>query len=97
DIRTGWIADLFTAPDGERVAAALLTAALDDLWAQGAEWVRALASPGAPLNRLLRAGGLRPAPGAFPFELVPLDPGLDLAALSDPAAWLLTGGDFDVV
>src|SRR5579859_893321 len=89
---TGYIADLFTAPDDPAPAAVLLGAALDDLWDRGAETARAPAAPRSPLEQTLRAAGFRPAPGAFDFEIVPLAPAAPVAALGDPARWLLTGG-----
>jgi GNAT superfamily N-acetyltransferase len=92
--RTGYIADLFTAPGPLPVAGALLSAALDWLWAGGAETARALAVPGSPPARALRAAGFAPTPGAFTFCQVPLRPA---AASLPPAGWLLTGGEFDVV
>jgi GNAT superfamily N-acetyltransferase len=92
-----YIADLFTAPTGGAAARALLGAALDDLWARGATSVRVTAAPGSALEDTLRAGGFRRAPGAFDFEVVPLDPALDLGPAVGPDDWLLSGGDFDVV
>ena len=90
------VADLFTAPDDRATVAALLGAAFDDLWARDAETARVPVAPGSALARLVGSAGFRPAPGAFSFAVVPLAPDLDVAPLQDPAAWLLTGGDFDV-
>jgi hypothetical protein len=97
DSGAGFLADLFTAPAGGAAAQALLQAALDDLWARGATSARATAAPGSALEATLRGGGFRPAPGAFDFEVVPLDPALDLGVGAGPGDWLLSGGDFDVV
>lgn len=97
DSGAGYLADLFTAPAGGAAAQALLRAALDDLWARGATSARATAAPGSALEATLRAGGFGPAPGAFNFEVVPLDPALDLGTRGGPGDWLLSGGDFDVV
>jgi hypothetical protein len=94
---TGYIADLFLAPDAEAVGAALLEAALDDLSARGAGMVLASAVPGSALHGLLRGLRFLPVQLPFIFELVPLAPGVDPAALADPLAWHLTAGDFDVV
>lgn len=94
--RTGYIADLFTAPGPEPVAGALLGAALDWLWDGGAETARALALPGSPVERALRAAGFAPAPGAFTFCQVPLKPPAPVD-VRPPERWLLTGGEFDVV
>lgn len=95
DRRTGFVADLFTAPGARAVAHTLLCAALDDLWAEGAETARVTAPPGSPLDALLRSTGFRPATGAFDFRLVALDPELDVPSIRDTTRWLLTGGDFD--
>ena len=94
---TGYIADLFLAPDAEAVAAALIEAALDDLSARGAGMVVASGVPGSALHRLLRGLRFLPVQLPFNFELVPLAPDVDPAALADPLAWHLTAGDFDVV
>ncbi len=94
---TGYLADLFTAPGAKRVASALMLGALDDLWVRGAGAVLATASPGSALDGLLRLGGFRRGRGAFSFDMAPLDPRLDVAWLSKPQNWMLTGGDFDVV
>lgn len=95
--RTGIIADLFTAPEDREVSAVLLAAALDDLWSRGAELARAVAPPASSLHRLLRAAGFMNAPGAFDFKVIAFDPALSPTQLCDPARWLVTGGDFDVV
>lgn len=94
---TGYIADLFVAPDGDAVTAALLEAALDDLSAQGVGMVLASGAPGSALYRRLRGLGFLPVQLPFNFEWVPLAPPADPATLADPAAWHLTVGDFDVV
>lgn len=94
---TGYIADLFLAPDAEAVAAALLETALDDLSARGAGMVLASGAPGSALYRIQRGLGFLPVQLPFNFELVPLVPDIDPAALADPLAWHLTVGDFDVV
>jgi predicted N-acetyltransferase YhbS len=94
---TGYIADLFLAPDAEAVAAALIEAALDDLSARGAGMVVASGVPGSALHRLLRGLRFLAVQLPFNFELVPLAPQVDPVALADPLAWHLTAGDFDVV
>ncbi|HKP53908.1 MAG TPA: GNAT family N-acetyltransferase [Chloroflexia bacterium] len=94
---TGYIADLFTAPDTQNVARALLGTMLDDLWRRKVGSVLATALPGGYLDHLLTAVGFRAMRGAFSTEMVPLDPTLDIAALSEKGDWHLTGGDFDVL
>lgn len=94
---TGYIADLFLAPDAEPVAAALLEAALEDLSARGAGMVLASGAPGSALYGLLRGLRFLPVQLPFNFELVPLAREVDPAALADPVAWHLTAGDFDVI
>ncbi len=95
--RTGFVADLCVAPDDPATAAALLGAALEDLWALGAAAARAPVAPGSALSAHFATAGFRPAGGAFQLEIVPLGAGIAAAALGDPAAWLVAGGDFDVV
>ncbi len=95
----GYIADVFMAPDDVATAAALVKSALDDLSARGASMVLATAPPGSTLYSRLRGLGFLPTRRgtAFNFEIVPLQPDVEIAALSDPRAWHLTAGDFDVV
>lgn len=94
---TGYIADLFAAPDAVAIPRVLLGRALGDLWARRVGSVMATALPGSSLDRLLKATGFKPMPAAFSTEMVPLDPSLDLAHLSEQGSWHLTAGDFDVV
>lgn len=93
----GYIADIFTAPDAPNVARALLGTALDNLWQQKAGSVRATAVPGSTLHSLLSMVGFRPMSAAFGTMIIPFDPSLDVAKLSNGMSWHLTGGDFDVV
>lgn len=95
----GYIADIFMARDDTATTAALVKSALDDLSAGGAGMVLATAAPGTTLHRRLKGLGFLPTRGrtAFNFEIVPLQPDVDIAALSDPGAWHITAGDFDVV
>jgi hypothetical protein len=94
---TGWIADLFTAPEDAPARAGLLRQALNSLRAAGADDVRALVSQGTALHSAFRQAGFLAGPGAFDVSIVPLAPGLPLEVLRDPNRWFTTGGDFDVV
>ncbi|MDQ5823751.1 MAG: GNAT family N-acetyltransferase [Chloroflexota bacterium] len=94
-----YIADIFMARNDLATTAALLKCALDDLSARGASMVLATAAPGSTLYRQLRGLGFLPTRRgtAFNFEIVPLQPDVDIAGLSDPRTWHITAGDFDVV
>jgi hypothetical protein len=95
----GVIADLCAARGDDNAALALLRAACEDLREQGAGTVLALAPPGSSLYGTLRRAGFLPRrrSTAFSFEMVTLQPSYSLEGLGNPADWLLTGGDFDVV
>jgi hypothetical protein len=97
--RNGYIADIFMAQNDIVTLSALLKSALDDLSARGASMVLATAAPGSTLYRRLRGLGFLPTRRgtAFNFEIVPLQPDVDIAGLSDPRDWHITAGDFDVV
>jgi hypothetical protein len=97
--RTGYIADLVVGRGDRACAAKLIAAALNVLHTQGAGSVMTLAPPRSVTARYFRWLGFLPTAGstAFTFEVVPLDSTLDLATLSEPADWLLSGGDFDVI
>lgn len=97
--RNGYLADLFVARGDDATAWGLIKVALQQMSAEGAGTVMTLAPPGSPLYATLRRCGFLStrAETAFSFEIVPLDPSISVAALSDPAEWHLTGGDFDVI
>jgi hypothetical protein len=59
----------------------------------------ATGAPGSALYSQLRSVGFLPGRAAtsFMFEIVPLNPTIQVPALADPAAWHLTAGDFDVI
>jgi hypothetical protein len=63
----------------------------------GVEKVTTLAAPGSALHAHLRRAGFLRARRPFSFEVVPLRDGLPFDLLRDPAAWWLTGADFDVI
>jgi predicted N-acetyltransferase YhbS len=94
---TAYIADLFTAPGDTRATNALLAAALRDLWQQGAGTAMVTAVPGSALHSTLREAGARPLEAAFHYDLISLDPTLDITAMSDPELWIVSGSDSDVV
>lgn len=93
----GYIADLFSAPGDREVASMLLLAALDDMWARKATTVRIAASPGSWLYSFARAAGFTSLQEGFSFDMVPLDPTINVAELRDSSSWHLCAGDFDVV
>jgi hypothetical protein len=95
----GYIADIFMAQDDGATTAALVKSALHDLSARGASMVLATAALGSTLYRQLRGLGFLPTrkETAFNFEIVPLQPNVDIDTLSDPSTWHITAGDFDVV
>jgi len=97
DRATGYIADLFVAPDDRSSARSLLTRVLDDLDKLGAGSVMAAASPGSPAYLLLREIGFRPTKAGFTFEIVPLTRSIEPTMLRDPSQWHLAAGDFDIV
>jgi hypothetical protein len=92
---TGWIMDLFTAPDDRAARAALLSAGLDDLYRAGAGSARFLVPEGVPLARELRRFGFFSSPGHYDVSMVPAKPDQPAPALRDPTRWLTMLGDFD--
>lgn len=97
DRATGWIADLFTAPQDGAALAALLRAALAALRAAGADDARALVPERTPTYRAFRRAGFLGGPGAFDVSIVPMAPDLPIDLLRDPNRWFTMGGDFDVI
>lgn len=95
--RTGWLADLFTAPEDRPARAALLAAARQALGAAGAGAVRALVPRGTALERELRRAGFWHTPGSYQVSIVPLATGATHPALRDPNRWYTMAGDYDVV
>lgn len=94
---TGWIMDLFTAPGDRATRAALLRAALDDLYRSGAGSARALVPVGAPLEAELRRFGFFTSPGHYDVSMVPAKPDMPASAFRDPNRWLTMLGDFDTL
>ena len=92
-----YIADLFAAPGDSDAARALLGGALRALWKAGAGAAMVTAVPGSALYQTLREAGALPSSAAFHYDLIPLDPSLNLEALADPSLWLASGSDSDVV
>jgi hypothetical protein len=93
--KSGWIADLFTAPQDHMVQRALLYRALEDMYASGVETARILLAPDAPLAHTIRRAGFWPARGAFDASLVALQQ--SIPDLSDAARWFTMAGDYDIV
>jgi len=99
DVGNGYIADLFTAPDDEASAHALIGAALQNIWKAGAGMALVTAAPGSDRYAILRsAGAFRAAAVAsFDYDLILLDPQLYARALAENRRWLASGSDSDVV
>ncbi len=97
DVANGYIADMFTAPDDADSAHALLGAALTDIWQAGAGMAMVTAVPGSPLHSLLRSAGAMQVKTGFDYDIIPLDPTLNVKSLHNPQSWLASGSDFDVV
>jgi hypothetical protein len=94
---TGYIDDMFTAPENYNVARALLGTALDDLWRRKVGSVLATTVPTGSLDRLLRTIGFRQVHAEGSVQILSLDPAIELTALSNPRMWHLTGGDFSLI
>ena len=94
---TGWIPDLFTAPDDAAARAALLRGALLVLSAAGADHVRALVPMHTSSFTAFRRAGFLLGRGTFDFSIVPLVADLPFDVLRDPRRWFAMGGDFDVI
>jgi hypothetical protein len=92
---TGWILDIFTAPDDLEVQNALLQLAMEAIQDKGADTVRTLISAEIPLAKTLRSLGFRRARGEFDASLVVLDQ--PLPDLSSPYVWFTMTGDYDLV
>jgi hypothetical protein len=90
------VADVF-APDDRPALAALVRDVVARAAAEDVDAVTALAVRGSATYRALRRAGFVFSPGAYRLEAVRLDPSIAAAALDDPGAWWLSGGDFDVV
>lgn len=94
---TGYVADLFVAPEDRPSARSLLTRAFDDLDKLGAGSVMAAAPPGSPAYLHLCENGFRPTKAEFTFEIVPFTRSIEPAMLRDPSQRHLAAGDFDIV
>jgi hypothetical protein len=92
-----YIGDIFAGPEDRDTVAALVGAALDDLWGMGVGMAMVTAVPGSALYDALRQLGGRPSAAAFLYDLIPLDETLPIETIADPALWLASGSDSDVV
>jgi hypothetical protein len=90
----GWVVDLLAVSDA--VSQALLRASLAEFRKAGVERVRALVAPASPMQRALASAGFSGQRGGQ-FAVVPLDPDLPLEEITRAEAWLVSGGDFDVL
>jgi hypothetical protein len=90
----GWIADVLAASAAD--SRALVRASLARFRAAGVERVRALVAPRSPMHRALVAAGFAGQRGGQ-FAVVPLAADLALDEVTRADAWLVSGGDFDVV
>jgi Acetyltransferase (GNAT) domain len=91
-----WLADLFAARHDEGARRSLLYAGLAHLEHLRVERVMALVPAGGEQQRELRRARFTGEAGGD-FALVRLDRALDFASVANPADWLITAGDFDVV
>jgi predicted N-acetyltransferase YhbS len=94
---TGWIADLFNAPDDRTARTALVRAAVAELRAAGAADARIYAARGTALARGLARAGFVPRKGAYDVRVAPLAADVPWDAVSDPRRFFVMGGDFDVL
>jgi hypothetical protein len=90
------IADVF-APGDRTALRALVRDVVARAAAEDVDVITALAVRGSDAHRALRRAGFVFSPGAYRLEAVRLDRSIASAALGDPRAWWLSGGDFDVV
>jgi hypothetical protein len=94
--RIGRIADVFAGAN-DAAASALLSAAVSDLRARGADSATLLVAVGSRLYATARSAGFFLKRGDYATSFIPLAEGVEMAAISNPALWHLTGGDFDVI
>jgi hypothetical protein len=94
---TGWILDIFTAPDDEGSRAVLLLAALSALNEARASSVRVLLPPGTQLYGQLRDSGFSTVTGEFGCHVVPLAWTDPLPLFFDPGRWFTMAGDYDII
>jgi hypothetical protein len=92
----GVVAEIFATED-EEAAWELLAESVRRLRAGGADRAVALAVPGTSEDRLFARAGFVRRRRRFDVAIVPLQDGLPMDALSDPARFSMSGGDFDVV
>lgn len=92
----GYIADLFVPSWSVSIVGSLLSLAFRDMSSMNAGMVISAVAKDSALYQQLRSFGFVRGGAQFGFEMVSLQPGLDLQCLTDPGLWHLTGGDFDV-
>jgi GNAT superfamily N-acetyltransferase len=85
------------APGDDAALRALVRDVVARARAEDAESIVTLAVRGSHMDRELRRAGFLFSPGAYRLEVVRLDTAIPAAALADPGAWWLVGGDFDVI
>jgi hypothetical protein len=93
----GLIADILSDPSEPAAWGDVVDATLTALAAEGAETASTLAAEGSARYGCLLEQGFAPRPHGFIVHAVALEAGLDVASLARPAAWDMSGGDFDVI
>ena len=94
---TGWIVDMFTAPEDDAARATLISAALARLRRAGARDARAFAAPGSPVLRSLRLSGFLRRRHSYDVTIIPLRDELPWDLLRNPRRWLFAIADSDVL
>lgn len=94
---TGWIIDLFTAPQDKAARAALLRTALDALYQADAGSARVLLAGDGRLTPEFHRYGFFQTQGYFDISLVPFTEGLPATHLRTPDGRLILAGDFDII
>ena len=96
-VRQGHIVDMLSDPDHPGTVGPLVVSALRTLREQGGEVAVCMLLAQSPYMGALRRAGFLVAPKKLPFIIRVNHPGIDLAALADPARWHVTIGDSDFV
>jgi hypothetical protein len=93
----GRVADIFSHPDDLETVHALVESAVTHMRRHGADSVATLVASGSSLYARLRRLGFVFARGEYEASCIPFSQLVGLERMNDPAKWLMTGGDFDVV
>lgn len=85
------------APGDPTALCALVHDVVARAQAEDADTVVTFAAPGTAAARAFGRAGFRFTRSAWSLEVNRLDPAIPVAALRDPRAWWVCGGDFDVI